>query len=79
MKITDLQAYKDLEKIFWKKGYLRGVKDEMPIYYWEDTDKFQIVLHQDIMLVQSVIKELNLKIFRGNIAQENFSYMHCLV
>ena len=39
MKITDLQAYKDLEKIFWKKGYLRGVKDEMPIYYWEDTDK----------------------------------------
>ena len=36
MKITELQAYKRLEKMFKKKGYSRGVKDDMPIYCWDN-------------------------------------------
>ena len=36
MKIKELQAYKDLEEMFYKKGYLRGVKDEIPMDCWSN-------------------------------------------
>lgn len=36
MKITELQAYKRLEEMFEQKGYSRGVKDDMPIYCWDN-------------------------------------------
>lgn len=36
MKITELQAYKRLEEMFEQKGYSRGIKDDMPIYCWDD-------------------------------------------
>ena len=36
MKITELQAYKRLEKMFEQKGYSRGIKDTMPIYSWDN-------------------------------------------
>ena len=36
MKITELPAYKRLEEIFDKKGYTRGIKDDMPIYSWDN-------------------------------------------
>lgn len=36
MKITELQAYKRLEEIFEQKGYSRGIKDDMPIYSWDN-------------------------------------------
>lgn len=36
MKITELQAYKRLEEMFEQKGYSRGIKDDMPIYCWDN-------------------------------------------
>ena len=36
MKVTELQAYKRLVEMFEQKGYSRGVKDDMPIYVWDD-------------------------------------------
>lgn len=36
MKITELQAYKRIEEMFEKKGYSRGIKDDMPIYCWDN-------------------------------------------
>jgi len=36
MKITELQAYKRLEKMFEHKGYSRGIEDDMPIYCWDN-------------------------------------------
>lgn len=36
MKITELQAYKSLEEMFEQKGYSQGVKDDMPIYCWDN-------------------------------------------
>lgn len=36
MKITELQAYKRLEKMFEQKGYSQGIKDDMPIYCWDN-------------------------------------------
>lgn len=36
MKITELQAYKKLEKMFNQKGYSLGIKDNMPIYHWNN-------------------------------------------
>lgn len=36
MKITELQAYKRLEEIFKQKGYSQGIKDDMPIYCWDN-------------------------------------------
>lgn len=36
MKITELLAYKRLEEMFIQKGYSQGVKDDMPIYCWDD-------------------------------------------
>ena len=36
MKITELQAYKRLEEMFKQKGYSEGVKDDMPIYCWDN-------------------------------------------
>lgn len=39
MKITELQAYKKLEEMFRGKGYSQGVKDEMPIFCWDDVQR----------------------------------------
>ena len=36
MKITELQAYKRLEEMFKQKGYSQGIKDDMPIYCWDN-------------------------------------------
>lgn len=36
MKITELPAYKRLEEMFKQKGYSRGIKDDMPIYCWDN-------------------------------------------
>ena len=36
MKITELQAYKRLEEMFKSKGYSQGIKDDMPIYCWDN-------------------------------------------
>lgn len=36
MKITELQAYKRLEEMFEQKGYSQGIKDNMPIYCWDN-------------------------------------------
>lgn len=36
MKITELQAYKRLEEMFEQKGYSLGIKDNMPIYCWDN-------------------------------------------
>ncbi len=36
MKITGLQAYKRLEEMFAQKGYSQGIKDDMPIYCWDN-------------------------------------------
>ena len=36
MKITELQAYKRIEEMFDKKGYSGGIKDDMPIYCWDN-------------------------------------------
>lgn len=36
MKITELQAYKRLEEMFNQKGYSQGIKDDMPIYCWDN-------------------------------------------
>lgn len=36
MKIAELQAYKRLEEMFEQKGYSRGIKDNMPIYSWDN-------------------------------------------
>ncbi len=36
MKITELQAYKRLEEMFEQKGYSQGIKDNMPIYSWDN-------------------------------------------
>lgn len=36
MKITELQAYKRLEEMFKQKGYSQGIRDDMPIYSWDD-------------------------------------------
>lgn len=36
MKITELQAYKRLEEMFEQKGYSQGIKDDMPIYCWDN-------------------------------------------
>ena len=36
MKITELQAYKKLEEMFNQKGYSQGIKDDMPIYCWDN-------------------------------------------
>ena len=38
MKITDLQAYKRLEEMFKQKGYSQGIKDDMPIYSWDNVE-----------------------------------------
>lgn len=34
--ITELPAYRKLKKMFEEKGYTKGIKDEMPIYCWDD-------------------------------------------
>ncbi len=36
MQITDLPAYKRLEEMFKRKGYSQGIKDDMPIYSWDN-------------------------------------------
>ncbi|MBR6613695.1 MAG: hypothetical protein IKK84_02900 [Clostridia bacterium] len=36
MKITDLAAYNRLREWFEKQGYTEGVKDDMPIYCWDN-------------------------------------------
>lgn len=36
MEITKLQAYQKLEKLFNQKGYSRGIKDDMPIFCWDN-------------------------------------------
>lgn len=36
MKITELQAYKRLEEMFEQKGYSQGIRDDMPIYGWDN-------------------------------------------
>lgn len=38
MKITELQAYKKLEEMFKEKGYSQGIKDDMPIYCWDNVE-----------------------------------------
>jgi len=38
MKITDLQAYKRLEEMFKQKGYSQGIKDDIPIYSWDNVE-----------------------------------------
>ncbi len=36
MKITELQVYERLEKLFEDKGYSLGVENKVPIYSWEN-------------------------------------------
>lgn len=38
MKSTELQAYNRLVEEFYPKGYSHGIKDDMPIYYWDNVN-----------------------------------------
>ena len=38
MKSTELQAYNRLVEEFYQKGYSHGIKDDRPIYYWDNVN-----------------------------------------
>ena len=86
MKITELQAYKRLKEMFEQKGYSLGIKDDMPIYCWDNVHCIPenltpghyvgAIRYSKIKKGEIVMEKLNSEIFLRNIVRGNFSYMH---